>query len=408
MRRRDVLRALALCLLAPKASFASSDRAAAGPRYVLQIILRGGIDPLYSFDPKTSADLDPRVVAPHSANEIVQAAAPLAPELAPAAPWAGRFALVHGVRVNTANHPTGLVYAYQLRTNAFTPGYAESFARLVGDQAGAGPRGSISFQHEFEPVMGGETFVHTKLYPLMDRLSAIDGDVRNALVASLERQQKELRTAHDPRRDRLVASVADARAFLDRLTHATPFVEQHWPDGKVDDYGAAKTGGGAVQRAAWLFRNDLVRTARIYIKDWDSHTNNDQQQREYTQSLGRLLGRTFQHFNETTREGRSLIDDTLFILHSELSRYPLLNGTNGKDHFPEGPVVLMGPGVRPGIYGATTPMMTGRRVDLRTGKPSDGGESLFLDDVGATLAHLCGLKASANGFTGRKLDFLLA
>jgi len=99
------------------------------------------------------------------------------------------------------------------------------------------------------------------------------------------------------------------------------------------------------------------------------------------------------------------------VVSSELGRMPVLNLQSGKDHFPQHPVLLLGPGLRPGHYGETDARMIGVPISAQTGKPSASKRDFVpsIDDVGATILHWFGVDDPASvGYFGRRLDFTLA
>src|SRR4051812_38972212 len=116
--RRDLLRAgfSAVTLAAlPHCSLNTprrQTRASRGPRYFCSILLLGGIDPVYTFDPKTRGEVEPWVDIPYPSNDISSLGdIPIGPHLAPLRPQSNLpstpIALVRGVRVQTGNHRTG-------------------------------------------------------------------------------------------------------------------------------------------------------------------------------------------------------------------------------------------------------------------------------------------------------------
>ena len=98
------------------------------------------------------------------------------------------------------------------------------------------------------------------------------------------------------------------------------------------------------------------------------------------------------------------------LIASEMGRFPIVNGLAGKDHLPEHPAILLGPGLRPGTYGETDARMLGCPVSLVTGRPSSSATDVqpTVDDLGATLLHWYGVQDTrSRGYLGRRLDFLI-
>lgn len=93
-------------------------------------------------------------------------------------------------------------------------------------------------------------------------------------------------------------------------------------------------------------------------------------------------------------EAASLLGTTTIVVMSEMGRTPKLNGnTNnaGKDHWPYTSALVLGAGVKPGVYGGTDDQLYGRGIDLATGKPQDGALPLAYDNFAAGILTLIGI-----------------
>src|SRR5215813_3010614 len=98
-------------------AFAQSTRGSQRPRYFVNIIMGGGVDPVYTADPKTRSEVDKDIDIPFEASEITQAAGlKLGPHWRPLAPIAADLLVLRGVHVGTANHEMGLATAVRMRT----------------------------------------------------------------------------------------------------------------------------------------------------------------------------------------------------------------------------------------------------------------------------------------------------
>lgn len=76
--------------------------------------------------------------------------------------------------------------------------------------------------------------------------------------------------------------------------------------------------------------------------------------------------------------GGSWLDRTTIIGFSEFGRSPLLNSSGGRDHYLHNAAVLAGGGIRGGrVIGTSSDVgMAPTPTDLRTGSPSDSGETI--------------------------------
>jgi hypothetical protein len=99
------------------------------------------------------------------------------------------------------------------------------------------------------------------------------------------------------------------------------------------------------------------------------------------------------------------LDCTTVMITSEFTRTPGLTASNGKNHNPQcNSVILMGPGLKPGMYGSSrlitaksSPMgisyLAGMPLDLTTFEPVERADNAFIlrpDMVIATLAQSMG------------------
>ena len=77
-------------------------------------------------------------------------------------------------------------------------------------------------------------------------------------------------------------------------------------------------------------------------------------------------------------DGGSWLERTTVVGFSEFGRSPLLNSSGGRDHYLHNAAVLAGGGIRGGrVIGASSDVgMAPTPTDLRTGMPSDSGETI--------------------------------
>ena len=180
---------------------------------------------------------------------------------------------------------------------------------------------------------------------------------------------------------------------------------------EVGDYGSALARLGVLQARAdeihALSSGDPERTAVALLRDGlsravqlepvlppltklDSHVDNQgNQERCLEASFAGLLTLLDLLSDAPGETGGSLLDETLVLSMSEMGRAPVVNGSGGKDHWPYTSAMLVGGGLSGGrVLGGTDESQVGRLVDLSTGAPLDGGESL---SSAAFLAGVLGL-----------------
>ena len=126
--------------------------------------------------------------------------------------------------------------------------------------------------------------------------------------------------------------------------------------------------------------------------EWDSHVNNDLTQSQLFNGLFTGLAQLLQSLETTPTDTGTLADDTVVVVLSEMGRTPLLNGFDGKDHWPYTSVMLLGPGITGGrVIGGFDESYYGLGVDPASGEVDETGPIVSAGSVGATLLALAGL-----------------
>jgi hypothetical protein len=120
---------------------------------------------------------------------------------------------------------------------------------------------------------------------------------------------------------------------------------------------------------------------------WDTHNDNAEQSalfEGFFTDLEQILVRL-----ETTQgpDGRSLRDDTIVVVTSEMARTPAFNATGGRDHWPYTSMLLLGPGIRTGSFGGYTDLYTGIGID-EGGAPDPSQPGISAEALCATLLAL--------------------
>lgn len=126
---------------------------------------------------------------------------------------------------------------------------------------------------------------------------------------------------------------------------------------------------------------------------WDQHSDlkhgHEKNAREVDLPIAGLL---------TDLKARGLLDDTLVLWGGEFGRTPTAQGTNGRDHNPEGFTMwLAGGGVKPGYRHGATDEYGYYAVE----------DKVHIHDLHATLLHLLGLDHEALTFRHAGRDFRL-
>lgn len=408
LNRRQMLVGSAVSFLGAGLPFARArSEKLVGPRYVVVLFLRGGMDAVYTTDPKTRAAVDSRVDVPYGPAEIVDAGAlQFGPHFARMKRWAPRMAVVRGVQVRTANHESGALQ--MLRMKAAVSPNMPALLDIIG-QSRQQPLANVTIGRtsslEHSPgALGGPTGDSDRT--VLDILDEVDAADHELLARTYRRHLKDLpRWSTSPASERTRDHLEQAAAFFEKMKDVKPF----------DDDKAAKGRPGLsrdLARTLWLLENDLTRG--VFVKaflDWDSHYNNARKQTSANTTFVDALDRFLEQLDARRNAHGRLSDQTLLVMGSELGRFPLLNTNLGKDHFPETTMMFMGPHVntndgKGAAFVPTGKHMEGMKVSLATGQPDDNGTHIFLDDVGTTLLAATGFNPELYGYRGRRLRFL--
>jgi hypothetical protein len=368
-------------------------------RYCMVVFMRGGIDPVYTTDPRERHEVDPGIDVPYQRDAIVtDGNVRLGPHLAPLRASLPQLAILNGVRVATANHETGGAQTLRLRTGVLPamPGILD----IVGRKRDGQPLGCVSLLNYFEQEYSRRWFSDAHL-----RLTGIMSDENRRLMAASLRRQASGMAGTSGERALTAESMRDSAAFLEATTRIPRFEPRDWRSA-----GGVGIEEKLLQRALWLFEHDLTRT--VYFKAyqrWDTHERNHEGQTSASGGFFPLLARFLAELGQRRNRFGLLAQQVLIVALSEVGRFPRLNSDRGKDHFPEVPVMFLGPGVVGGVHGATGKQLEGHAISLRTGRaPTDGtaGHHVRLDDVGATVLTAFGIDPATHGYDGRVLDFL--
>ena len=402
-----------------------------GPRYVLNIYLRGGWDAIWTSDPKTRNEVETDIDVPYPGDAIITAGnVQYGPHMRPIRRWLSRSVFVRGVQTYTANHHTGSMQNLRLKTRVTYqhPGIVD----LIGKQSPRGqPLTSVALGPQlFRGYSGGMFSLSSHRQPdgsqkdLLQELYDTDPVDLLRLAATQRKQAEKLRAsgavATTAERHQAADHMERSAALMERLPDIPPPSLEKWP---ADLDGLQDTGrlnphtfyGGFVselQRALWFIENDLTRG--IFYRasgGWDSHFQNTNWQTISTIPFFFALARFMDELSTRSNAHGPLLDNTVIVVSSELGRFPQLNDVQGKDHLPVTQVLLWAKDIPKSTEGGEAYGGTGRRmeplpVDVQTGRPG-GSHMLSLDDIGATLLTMTGLNPELYGYTGVPLPFLL-
>lgn len=312
--------------------------------------------------------------------------------------------LFRGVNMNTVAHPTGRAYVNTWIPPAGVVPKGDSLGTRMAAAANYDdfllPNVSIgmpSFNLSYSPAvtgigLGRATDATDLLQPLGDSL-----DVETAaLLADAREASGSCVGAGHSNPPSLAVDIARARVEQLLGMDLGPAFDFDLDDEVLTRYGienaALSTDPGVVAATVWRLL-DLGLTTSITAqlqRGLDTHDdrweiNQPEFQRAGFAALAALLN--------DLRTTDPNLENTTVVVHSEFARTPGINGRGGRDHWFANSLLVFGGGLKGGVFGATVPDTLGlTNVDLSTGLPSEDGEVIRPEHIGATLAHARGLE----------------
>ena len=130
---------------------------------------------------------------------------------------------------------------------------------------------------------------------------------------------------------------------------------------------------------------------------WDTHSANFLQGPSLEEVFDSVSWLIDELKSRTDQNGVNLYERTTIVGLSEMGRFPLLNGRDGKEHWTYTSCFMIGAGIQGGqVIGGYNDRLVGLPTNLESGLPVDGGEPLKAGHVGATLLALAGIDNSEN------------
>jgi len=162
-------------------------------------------------------------------------------------------------------------------------------------------------------------------------------------------------------------------------------------------YGIDQTPTDAFGRQCLLARRFAERGVRFiqvsHAFKWDQHTNLKRDHERNALEVDRPIAGLLKDLKE-----RGLLEDTLVLWGGEFGRTPTAQGTDGRDHNPDGFTMwLAGGGVKGGLVHGATDDYGFRAVE----------DKVHIHDLHATILHLLGLDHKRLTFRNAGRDFRL-
>ncbi|MBQ1047521.1 DUF1501 domain-containing protein [Micromonospora sp. C51] len=228
------------------------------------------------------------------------------------------------------------------------------------DHASGDPRLAVSFEPTLPPLLAGERSAGASV--LVGERSAPRGLPESALAALAVAQAGE-----SAARARAAACFADLRAVDQMIREVRDATVDEENDQEAETAPATATGGARTSLDAQL---DLVAqcieagvTTRVFsvsLGGFDTHADERQLQEVLLGQLDRALTR-FTERMARTDAGRKVVT----AVYSEFGRRVRANGSDGTDHGTASNMLLLGSGVRGGLYGEPPSLTDLDRGDLK-------------------------------------------
>lgn len=373
-------------------------------RHLIVVLASGGWDVTWALDPKPGV---PTVDAPSGEVRRFGESAVLVDPSRPAIAsfferHGARTAVVSGVQVRSVAHPTcrRRILTGSASTDAPDLGAAAAHALgrdlpvpylVLGDTAFPGPLAAST----------GRVGTTNQLQALLDPAADFSSGSPGSRFVPDADDEALIRAWQEARAERELATRAQRGANRDRVID---FVEALGRGDALKAHASAFGGRGItlgldqqVDVALEAIGGDVAHSVLVDSRlPWDTHANNAAQGTLHEMlfgSLGRLVDLLAARPGKSS--GRRMIDETVVLVLSEMSRTPRFNVTAGKDHWPFTSALVIGGGVAGGrTYGGTDDGLVGQPVDLATGAMAHGGVSLLAENLVAGVLELVGVEPS--------------
>lgn len=409
--RRDFLKASTVALAGAATTSLNNSfvRAETQPkRNLITIMAQGGWDTTYSLDSKPGIDT---VDSPEGEVQMfgdlpifTHASRPNVTTFFDA--YASVTNIIKGIDVRSISHPvcvkqilTGTpsetnpdiaaIAAHQLGTDLPVPYLILGNAAYMGPLASSS--GRVGFTNQLSTLLDPlKSYAPSTFIPDTNDEAAI----RNYIQAQAERE-KAIRGQHGYNK----ARIEDFIQSLEKGDLLKPYSND------LGELGVRLSLEAQLKLAADVIEKGMSHSVMVDSGSrWDTHDNNERQGpfhdalfKELKDFLEDLSGRSGQ------TPGNSMLDETVVLVISEMTRTPKINDDDGKDHWGHALAMVCGGGVAGGkICGGTDDQMAGLPVNLETGElDSDNGNYIQTEQFLAGVLELLGTDSTTyfNGVT---------
>ncbi|MEQ1504666.1 MAG: DUF1501 domain-containing protein [Myxococcota bacterium] len=414
LTRRSLLLSGAAATLVPRGSVRAADPAA--PRFLIVLFANGGWDVTFAMDPKDRVeggidgpwvdqtanplDLEERRVIhgiPVQCNDLKRKSVTSFFET-----WGHKACVVNGVWTGSIVHQPSRIRLLTGTQDARSP----DFATIVGAAKGvsvdlplgtidfsglgytgpfAATTGRIGYSSQLKALLSDQTFRPPTWADYALPLYTPSSTEEEAIAAHLADRLAAFRAANadGARNDQRIDDIAESWVRRERLLDKADVIADRL------ELGGTPSLDLQADVAVDLLVGGVCHTVTLAdtISTWDTHDLNALQHDQY-QSFFTSLNRLCANL-----DAQGILDDTLVVVMSEMTRTPKRNWKTGKDHWAHTSQLWVGGGVPGGrVFGGTTDGVESRPVDLATGAVDDGfGDLAKYDNVVAGILARMGV-----------------
>ena len=396
LTRRALLRGAGATAALGVAASHRSGRAGArrlGPRRRLVLVTSyGGWDTSYALDPKEPGHVDvPQgaVRAFGGLDVFTHASRPHVTEFFEK--HAGVTSIVRGLSTDAINHSECMIRMATGTRQSTSPDLSAIIAHECGNDAAVPylALGEISYAGPFAASaarVGASNQLVELLTPPADGgpgVSAQEQALLQRYAQASAARARATRGAQGANRRR-IDDFEQSLARADKLRALGGFGRR----------GEVQTLDAQIDVALAALEQDVAQAVTLSTRQfWDTHADITLQQVAHEVAyagFSKLLDELKRRPGRSA--GSKMIDDTVVVCISDLSRTPRLNSFGGKEHWPVIAAMVMGAGVTGGVcHGATSASAEALAMDLHTGRASPEGLKPMYSHFAAGVLTLCGV-----------------
>ncbi len=357
------------------------------PCRVLLVNVGGGWDTSYALDPKPNLGT---VDAPEGDVEMFEDIPVFVHESRPSIraffeAWGASSVVVNGVDVRSISHITcgermftgytgtsrpdaGAIVGHELGRELPMPYLVLGGAAFAGDLSVS--TGRVGAINQIAGLLPGREFFATTpefQHGGFEPSNRDEDRIRTFLERRLERERAQRGALGSNRR-----RIDDFGNSLIKSDAVRARAEQ------FGEFGFSFSLEEQADFAVRALREDLSWTVTLdSALGWDTHGYNAIQSDNWESLFAGLNYLASELASTPGSAGSTLLDETIVVVASEMSRTPKLNEAEGKDHWPVTSTLMFGGAVQGGrVVGGTNDLVEARSVDFETGARSQSGLGL--------------------------------